>query len=239
MSRAKLWLAMMTANRYTWVLTCLVFVLLCFLSSAYHQAASSAGWSDHAYDVRRMVNDLRTEVSDAGAAARGVIVAGPSGYLDDYTRSKEACFRALADVREHTVDNPDQQARMTLAAVELTTKFAELDGMVRLTKDGNRAAAVDRFNTHLSRRVHTRLKVILKDAADQEERLAKSRRAVAGWLEVLAAALTGIFGIFFGWFLVQWRGEYNKLDNPPAPEAAVPGPLFRYPMPGSGRYPGV
>ncbi len=90
---------------------------------------------EHTHLVIENLEKLISTMKDAETGQRGYLITGEERYLDPYTAAVGQADQILKDVRELTVDNPDQQKRLDTMEPLIGDKFAELKETIDLRKD--------------------------------------------------------------------------------------------------------
>lgn len=224
-------LTVLRSNPLTKVVTVLVLALLAVLFGTLQSGLVESSWAMHSVRVQVTAGRFDALVSKAGADARAYLLTGDPEYRRAYESRKEEAVVLWGDLRGLTADNPSQQTQANAVRVELALKFRELDELVTLGSDpATHPAAVARFRTGTSARIHARLEETVANFFQEEERLAAARRWQSvvwfGASVLLAVLLAG----FLAWAAVRWAEEYRRqfvdprvvLPDPPTPPAPVP-----------------
>lgn len=102
----------------------------------------AAEWVKHTHEVIGKLAELRSSMDESQSGMRGYVITGDSSFLALSERSDPAARKTLAelrDLRELTVDNPSQQARLSQLGKWVPEQLDVSQAVIRMW----RAAAVD------------------------------------------------------------------------------------------------
>ena len=148
------------------------FTLAAIATVAYRNAARVAednAWVAHTYQVRAELAALLSLLTDAETGQRGYLLTGEDNYLAPYQAALGQIKSTLEDVTKLTVDNTDQQRRLTVAAPLIDTKLAELKQTIDLRRNEGFDAAAKVVLTNAGKDTMDRIRALVA-AADQTEK---------------------------------------------------------------------
>lgn len=93
---------------------------------AMQRLARDRGWVAHTFEVRGQLRALDAELREAKSNVRSFLLTGDSLYIARYLDSVDSAEVAFASVRQLTVDNPAQQARLDTLAPLLEERVRSL-----------------------------------------------------------------------------------------------------------------
>jgi len=96
----------------------------------------------HSYQVVDDITTLLSLLKDAETGQRGFTITGAESFLEPYLEGRDAIPNLLKALREHTLDNPDQQRLIDQVEPVIAAKLTELRRVVDARKsEGFEAAA--------------------------------------------------------------------------------------------------
>jgi signal transduction histidine kinase len=105
------------------------------------QLATDAAWVNHTFEVIAATQRLHSVARDTERAQRGYLLTGAAAYLEAFERQAGRCTELLAQLRQVTLDNPEQQRRMPNIAVALDAWLAEQRNTVEVYQQEGPEAA--------------------------------------------------------------------------------------------------
>ena len=136
-------------------------------------------WVRHTHAVLEKLQDLLFAQESIESSDRGFVLTGDESYIESYHTAIIRAEQDEANVRNLTVDNPEQQRRLVvldrLSAEKI--QFAETIIGLRRNKGLEAAASVSRSGE--GRRNMDKLQAVVHDLQDQELRLLALRDADA------------------------------------------------------------
>ncbi|TDH62687.1 PAS domain S-box protein [Dankookia rubra] len=150
----------------------------------------------HTLEVLVEANGALSAVQDAETGQRGSLLTRDPDYLQPYEAGRVAALHRLQRARQLTAGNPGQQARLATLEAAVTGKLAELSTTVELARGGNTEAALAVVRTGEGQQIMLRIRRLILDLHEEEERLLTARKAQAAeveqrlsWLLSLAAGV--------------------------------------------------
>jgi len=105
------------------------------------QLASDAAWVSHTFEVIEVAQRLRSTARDAERAQRGYLLTGAAQYLETYRAQATRCKELLDELRQLTLDNPEQGRRIPNIVVVLDEWLSERRRTVQVyDEEGPQAA---------------------------------------------------------------------------------------------------
>jgi CHASE3 domain sensor protein len=164
-------------------------------------------WVGHTHQVRAELSDLLSQLKDAETGQRGYIITGEESYLDPYKAGLAGIKTTLADLKNLTSDNPDQQRRFARAAPLIESKLAELAQTIALRRNQGFDAALKVVADNTGKTYMDQIRAILSEADQEEQALLHKRSAEARassdmtmmvilWGGILGTLVVGLIGWF-------------------------------------------
>ena len=104
------------------------------------ELVDTADWVTHTHRVKAAVGDIIEILAVAESGQRGYLLTGEDRYLDPYTGVSAKLDQVVRDLRELTVDNRNQQRRVTILQAAIASKLRKLAGGIDLRKQAPRPA---------------------------------------------------------------------------------------------------
>src|SRR5713101_7371343 len=76
------------------------------------RVAEAAAARKRSFDVRSLLSDTAARLVDAETGQRGFLLTGDDAYLEPYHAAIKSVDRMLAELKNSTADNPNQQKRL-------------------------------------------------------------------------------------------------------------------------------
>lgn len=167
----------------------------------------AATWATHTHRVQNRLADLSAAMLEVVAGQRGFVITGDDRFLENYDQAIRSLDGIVADLRQLTADNPDQQRN--LDRVEATLKVRLVEARLRVEtrrKEGFEAAqrqvAADRgqqamaeFRAAVARmdEVEERLQELRDQTMEQSTVLANLTVIGGAMLAAVIVLLSGLF----------------------------------------------
>ena len=140
-------------------------------------ATEADRWATHTYLVIDELLRLESGLKDAETGERGFLITGDDKYLDPYRASLGEIETHLAVLRQLTADNASQQQRLAAITPLVAAKLAELKATIALRQSKGLEAASQAVMAHLGNNIMARLRALLDETRQEEERLLQDRSA--------------------------------------------------------------
>jgi methyl-accepting chemotaxis protein len=189
-------------------LTLLLIVIVAYQNTA--RTIENEVWVSHSHQVRTRLAELLFELVNGETGVRGYLIVGDEAFLGPYTSSLGTIQATLGDLRELTIDNPRQQARLTTIQPLVDAKFAALRQMIdtRRNQAGDARAEITLMDA--TKPTMRQLRSLIADADRDEQDLLKQRieeaHASANMTLriILWGGSTGAVAVtLIGWFMTR------------------------------------
>ena len=123
-----------------------VAVLVAVGSLAYHSVLASndsSAWVRHTLEVLENLQDTQLAMETIVESARGFVLTGDETYLERYQTNLSSLAQHEAAVRSLTVDNPEQQRRITALEKITAEREQRAKTNISLRREQGLAAAAD------------------------------------------------------------------------------------------------
>ena len=141
------------------------------------RVAEAAAARKHSFDVRGLLSDTAARLVDAETGQRGFLLTGDDAYLEPYHAAIKNVDRLLAELRNSTADNPDQQKRLPELEQLIDKKLAELQRTIDLRKQNGLAAANAVVLSGEGKRWMDQIRSVLADMQNEENHVRSVRGA--------------------------------------------------------------
>jgi PAS domain S-box-containing protein len=174
-------------------------------------------WVAHTRQVIFELNQTELLLTDAETGQRGFLVTGDSKYLAPY-------YAAITQIQPHidtiahlTIDNPREQSLIPTLRTLASTKLAELDRTIQLTKAGNtqetRALVLSDLGLSTMNDFRALIARMQKEEAYLEAlRFADYRKSVQSTIvSIYLASLLGVLGlVFLAYYILREMNTREK-----------------------------
>jgi methyl-accepting chemotaxis protein len=162
-------------------------------------------WVAHTHEVRMKLADLLSSLKDAETAQRGFVITGDDSFLEPYTGALPDSAKTLADIRALTLDNDDQERRLTKLQPLIDAKLAELkrtidmrravgfEPTMRVVAAGEGKVLMDQIR-RLVREMDDDEASLLKRRISEAEESSESTKSVILWGSFVGVALVAAAG---------------------------------------------
>jgi methyl-accepting chemotaxis protein len=167
-------------------------------------------WVSHTYQVRRELALLLTGLLDAETGQRGFVLTAREEYLEPYRSALKTVDKTHAELRQLTIDNPHQTARLDAMRPVLDTRMEVLKNLIEQRRSSTLEATAASIGTGEGKQLMDKLRVLVNEMDEEETRLLESRRHTAEasadstrliieWGSFIAVILT----IAVGWLITK------------------------------------
>lgn len=186
-----------------YALVMIIFSSLGWLGVQQMRAEAEADrWENHTYQVLIELSDLLADLQAAETGERGFLVTGDEQYLAPYTAAVGRVEHHWAELRDLTVDNSRQQARLARIEPLLKSKLAELQHTIELRRTSGFAAAAAEVLSHKGKQWMDQLRQHIGRALADEQLLLSQRTAAKqahrGQLELILLLGTAACVVLLG-----------------------------------------
>jgi PAS domain S-box-containing protein len=160
------------------ILALMAILLWALESFAAFQATAVSGNSiAHTYQVREVLRNVLSTLTEAETGQRGFLLTGKDNYLVPFNAALLNLGGSLDEIAALTQDNPVQQQALTQVRLLARDKAAELRKTIDLYKQSGSAAALAEVQTGRGKETMDRLRLEVAGMLREEQRLLESRRA--------------------------------------------------------------
>jgi len=121
-----------------------ILVLLAMAAISYRAMVASTEsdlWVRHTHETIEKLQDLLLEIESVESSYRGFALTGKESYLAPYRGSRSGAERDEAALRDLTVDNSEQQRRLTVLDKKVAEKIEFAETVIRVRRGQGFAAA--------------------------------------------------------------------------------------------------
>lgn len=187
----------MKTDRLPLLLTGLAFSALLLVATLFvllWQGDTAKRWVLHTSQVQLLIERLLGALRDEETGQRGYLLTSDAAYLEPFESATATPPALLTQLRDHTSDNPAQQARTKALDVLMQRKLDELAETVALQKAGEHAKAVALVNLHQGQNVMDQIRGVMASMQNTESALLVEREAKTDWLMTLALGACAALG---------------------------------------------
>jgi PAS domain S-box-containing protein len=152
----------------------------------------------HTHKVIGELEALLSTLADAETGQRGYLLTEDEKYLQPYDDALKRVDAAIANLKELTSDNPDQQARLAVLEQKVAVRLEELKRTVALMKARNRPAAMEIVRTDTGKAMMDDLRERVAVMREAEEDLLHKHAAeseASSRTTVYSLLLTAVIGV--------------------------------------------
>jgi methyl-accepting chemotaxis protein len=160
--------------------TIAVFIVLAAVSSVTtDDLIENQGLVSHTHEIRMNLANLLSQLTDAETGQRGYIITGVDAYLAPYEKALQDIRQTFAAIQRLTVDNPSQQRRLAEISPLIDSRLALLRRAIELRRTGGFEAGQKLVASGDGLEDMQRLRALVDDADQEEQRLLDQRAAEA------------------------------------------------------------
>jgi signal transduction histidine kinase len=130
---------------------------------------------EHTYQVEARISEFRVAFERTEAARRGYLISPADRYVATYDTSIAVLQPVLASLRELTIDNPDQIARLDEMQPLVVEKQDLLQQTMALRRSGDLNGALIAFGADREQALLDRIRALTETMAIEEQRLLAQR----------------------------------------------------------------
>ena len=163
----------------------------------------------HSLRVNTAIHAVLSQVQDIEIGQRGYLLTRDADYLAPYEASRASLDTALGSLAKLVSDNAVQTEHVGEAAGLVRDKLAEIDTTLQLARTGQTEAALDEVRSDRGKMIMDRLRLLVAEMRDEEQRLLDDRTeamkrtegmalfmVISGLLlTVVARIISGLLGI--------------------------------------------
>jgi PAS domain S-box-containing protein len=155
------------------------FALIAILVLFYYNAKkveSTSNWVEHTQQVLRKSNDVLLDVISIESSSRGFILTDNTVFLSSFDNAQKTIFTNISDLKDLTVDNPNQQLRIDLLNDFVKDKLAFTQRTIDVRKLSGMKASEELIGTGTGQVLIEKIRRIITDINIEEFRLLKIRK---------------------------------------------------------------
>lgn len=166
--------------------------LICYLST--NELISTSRKENHTYLVLSKIEDLNSKLQSAETGQRGYIITGENIYLQPYESALPVLKQRISELRNLTLDNPNQQKRLDALEPLLTSRVGVLEEGINLRQNQGFTAARDFLITGQGLRLMNNIRRITSEMVALERQLLekRSQRAQLAATATINAIIYGV-----------------------------------------------
>ncbi|MBV8506579.1 MAG: CHASE3 domain-containing protein, partial [Alphaproteobacteria bacterium] len=153
--------------------------------------AASQYWVGHTFEVMDTARSLDRSIQDAELGQQGFVITARSEYLDPYRAGIREIPAKLAQLKQLTSDNQDQQRRIGLLEEQIKTRLAFLERVIEARRSEGFDAARQLIETNVGYDAEHKIAESIKSFIGAENQLLSQRQARAAKVQ-RANAQTGM-----------------------------------------------
>ncbi len=139
------------------------------------RVAGAAAARKRSFEVRGVLADTAARLVDAETGQRGFLLTGDETYLEPYRGAIRNVDHLIADLRNFTADNPNQQRHILELGPLIEKKLAELQRTIDLRKKEGLAAANAVVLTGEGKQWMDQIRGVLGHMQEEENRIRELR----------------------------------------------------------------
>ena len=136
-------------------------------------------WVSHTLEVLTTASGLRADIAGAVAGVRGYLLYGDETYLEPYQSASAAVSRDIDRLRQLTVDNPREQARIQALGPLTSTLLERFAERIAIQKQQGSHAAVGSTEPGAVKQTMDAIQPLVTAITDEESGLLVQRDAEA------------------------------------------------------------
>lgn len=150
-----------------------ILVLLVALASmwAVKQNERAADLQKHTLQVLDTADDLLGMLKDAESGKRGYLATGDKAFLAPYLNARDSLAVKLANLRQLTADNPEQQHRLDILIPLIDERMALMEQAIDLLNKQDKASALEILRSGRGKRLTDTIRAEMRHFNDAETSL--------------------------------------------------------------------
>ncbi|MBC8055280.1 MAG: CHASE3 domain-containing protein, partial [Rhizobiales bacterium] len=153
-----------------------VALIALFSYRALEERTATADRVTRTFATMERLQALLSGLKDAETGQRGYLLNGSESYLAPYDIARAELPGEFKRVREQTLDNPRQQARLDTLEQLASAKLAELAQTVTLRREGDAAGALEIVNSDRGKATMDGIRAVINEMMDEEQTLLAQRQ---------------------------------------------------------------
>jgi signal transduction histidine kinase len=156
-----------------------VALLVAVLGAAFvlmERTRTSVSWVEHTFEVSDWLAALRGAVKDAETGQRGFLITADESYLEPYSEGLAKISPLIDRIRQETLDNPNQQARLPRLRALIDEKLSLLSSAIDLARVGRHDEGRQIVLSDRGKIVMDDIRLMIEEMRSEESRLLDQRR---------------------------------------------------------------
>jgi PAS domain S-box-containing protein len=155
----------------------LAFLIInaCASYQAINRLTVNEQWVAHTQQVLTEIEATFSALKDAESGQRGYLITGQEPYLEPYENAISELNDHLEKLRQLTLDNPNQQARLPVLETKIAERIARLKRGIELRRGKDIAGAQNYIVSGAGKRVMDDIRQFILVMEDEEKELLKRR----------------------------------------------------------------
>ena len=195
----------LSKRRLAWAAFSVALVLLLIIGGMSYQTTKRLVESErliaHTHEVQTVMEDLRSDLIEAGYARRGFLISGEESFVAAYRAAVDDIPLKINRLKQVTSDNAVQQHRLVELQELATADLGLLGNSIQLRKGGREDLAEQRSLTQQSAALEARASAIVRGMREEEGRLLGERQAASDRIYRKARYVL-VIGFFFALLLL-------------------------------------
>jgi len=134
-------------------------------------SAESERWVRHTHEVLAQLQDFSIAMETVSSSIRGFVLTGKESYLESYRAAVSGIEQHAATVRSLTVDNPEQERRLSALEALASERYEQAETAINLRRAQGLEAAADVVQTGPGQRITNEFQALIREMQDEEQRL--------------------------------------------------------------------
>lgn len=183
---------------------------------AIKETEKSFAWVSHTHEIQFNNTALLSFLQDTETGQRGYLLTGEESYLEPFNSSRNKIYDSIKNLELLTIDNFDQQKRITRLKPLVGEKLEELELTINVHREHGFSAALKIVKTNVGKHVMDQIRLIIEEISAEEERLLSKRQertellqVIAGIAYLLIISMVILLPILF-FFRVQAYAKYRQ-----------------------------
>lgn len=190
-----------------------------FLYSAFKQARNREAWVLHSAEVLGKIEVLMSSMKDAEAGVRGFLLTGNKDYLDPYHSGVTDTWVNYNDLVKLTEDNPVHREYLKTVETVLQQRLDVLSNALADLKKSEQGTLSRSGTLNEGKALMDRLRSVLNDMKNEEDRLQKNRAASTesshfqAYLSIGVASALNLILAALAFYFIRRRQLQQLLDT--------------------------
>ena len=146
----------------------------------------------HTEAVEQEIHQILAALADCETGQRGYLLTGSEHYLEPYQGGRERLPGLFKDLRQLTLDNPDQQRRIGELEAAAQSKLDELAETISRERQGDHAGALAIVRTDRGKNAMDRARTMITTMTEAEQTLLAMR--TIDWEDSVSTTSYVVFG---------------------------------------------